>query len=379
MGADRLLVVDDDEFQREVLRLQLASLGWDQVCMAASGEEALAYVEQHGGNICAIIADLSMPEMDGLVLMRHLAQRGCQAGIILLSGMHSEILHSAAGLASAHGLDIRGVLAKPCTPEQLQALLADMPHSTTIGRVGGNAQTLTRERLQAARTVGVEVLARWPCADGGRIGPVSFVPALEGAGLADELFFAITRQVVADVAQWRAQGLNLSAAINMSMDTAHNLETPDRLGQLISAAGLHNSDFVIERTESRLMVERSLALETLTRLSLMGFVLSIDDFGTGYSSLVQLIDLPFRELKIDGSFVQRAATEPKAEAILRIAIMLGVNLQMNVIAEGVETAEQLEFLRACGGAIVQGIHIARPMPYAACTQWLVNNHAGTAA
>ena len=75
----------------------------------------------------------------------------------------------------------------------------------------------------------------------------------------------------------------------------------------------------------------------------------------------------------NGRLVRRAATEPKAEAILRIAIMLGVNLKMNVVAEGVETAEQLEFLRACGGSIVQGFHIARPMPYAACTQWLVNN------
>jgi len=133
---------------------------------------------------------------------------------------------------------------------------------------------------------------------------------------------------------------------------------------------LSPADFVIEVTESRLMVERSLAMETLTRLSLMGFVLSIDDFGTGYSSLVQLTDLPFKELKIDGSFVQRASTERKARAILSISIMIGLNLEMEVIAEGVETEGQLEFLRACGGTIVQGYQIARPMPFAACTEWL---------
>ena len=202
------------------------------------------------------------------------------------------------------------------------------------------------------------------------IGPNRFVPAIEAAGLADELFFAIARQVVVDLRAWRQQRIQIKAAINMSMDTALNLEMPERLGELVTAAGLQPGDLIIEVTESRLMVERSLAMETLTRLSLMGFVLSIDDFGTGYSSLVQLIDLPFRELKIDGSFVQRASRERKAEAILRISILIGVNLQMDVIAEGVETAEQLEFLRGHGGTIVQGYQIARPMPVAACTAWL---------
>jgi EAL domain-containing protein (putative c-di-GMP-specific phosphodiesterase class I) len=115
-------------------------------------------------------------------------------------------------------------------------------------------------------------------------------------------------------------------------------------------------------------------METLTRLSLMGFVLSIDDFGTGYSSLVQLVDLPFKELKIDGSFVQRASTERKAEAILRISITIGLNLGMSVTAEGVETQEQMEFVRLCGGTIVQGYHLARPMPFVACTEWLQRAH-----
>jgi len=116
-----------------------------------------------------------------------------------------------------------------------------------------------------------------------------------------------------------------------------------------------------------------LAMETLTRLSLMGFTLSIDDFGTGYSSLVQLIDLPFGELKIDGSFVQRASHEHKAQSMLKIAILLGHSLGMQVTAEGVETTEQLEFVRANGGQVVQGYHFAKPMPWAACTDWLVQH------
>lgn len=387
--ANMILVVDDDEFQRDLIGMQLASLGWENVTLASSGEEALIHFEVHGQSISAIITDLSMPGMDGAVLMRHLAQRGFQAGIILLSGVQDEILSSAAGLASAHGLSILGVLTKPSSPDQLRNLLAGLrsPAAHTNQPIVEHA--LEPERLAAAlaaneftpwyqpkvdiridKAVGAEALARWPQPGGGMISPGTFVPAIEAAGLADELFFAMTRQVVADMVIWRKQNIEIKTAINMSMDTAHNLEVPERLGKIVSAAGLQPSDFVIEVTESRLMVERSLAMETLTRLSLMGFILSIDDFGTGYSSLVQLTDLPFKELKIDGSFVQRASSERKAQAILRISIMIGLNLDMAVIAEGVETLGQLEFLRSCGGTIVQGYQIARPMPFAACTEWL---------
>ena len=389
MYDNLILVVDDDEFQLELLQLQLAALGHGEVLLATGGDEALAQFERHGTQISVIISDLSMPGMDGLVLMRHLAQRGFSASFILLSGATDEILSSAAGLAQAHHLDLLGVMSKPCAPERLRELLiARQPRSVGLSAKRIEA-ALTPQRLTQAltadefipwyqpkvdihsgETVSVEALARWPVEAGGMIGPGRFVPAIEAAGLADELFFAVVRGVLADLASWRGQGIMIKAAINMSMDTALNLAIPEQLLRLVQTSGLHPADLIIEVTESKLMVERTLAMETLTRLSLMGFVLSIDDFGTGYSSLVQLVDLPFRELKIDGSFVQRASSERKAEAILRISVTIGLTLGMSVVAEGVETAEQMEFLRSCGGTIVQGYHLARPMPFAACSAWL---------
>jgi len=390
-GAPIVLLVDDDEFHLDMIHAQLQGIGYGRVICATSGAQALAELETWGQAIVAIICDLSMPDMDGLVLIRHLAQRHLGAGIVLLSGAQGEILQSAARLVSAHQMNLLGVLAKPCSSDQLQQVLSRL-QPPCAPSVPDNAAELTPQRLAQAlaqgefvpwyqpkvdirsgHVVGVEALARWPAVSGGMIGPGRFVPAMEAAGLADELFFTMARQVAHDLTGWQRQHLVIKVALNLSMTTALNLAVPEQLLQIVRTAGLQPSDFIIEVTESQLMVDRALIMESLTRLSLMGFTLSIDDFGTGYSSLVQLIDLPFKELKIDGSFVQRASTEQKAQSVLRMAILLGNNLAMQVVAEGVETQEQLEFVRLWGGHMVQGYHFARPMPLAACTDYLLRH------
>ena len=388
-ATDMILVVDDEEIQLEILYVQLLNMGWKQICFASSGVDALAQYDAHGKKISIIISDLSMPGMDGAVLMRNLAQRGCKAGIILLSGLDDHILISAAGLANAHGLRILGILPKPCMPDSLKKLLqAALPNSPPPGSAPqlellsfarlGRALALEeftpwyqpKVDIRSNQAVSLEALARWPQRGGRLIEACDFIPAIEAACLCDELFFLMARQIVADLLSWRCRGIQLAVAINLSMDTAHNLGLPEWLLQLVVSAGLSPRDLIVEVTESRLMVDRPLAMETLTRLSLMGFGLSIDDFGTGYSSLTQLADLPFTEIKIDGSFVRRASQERKAQAIVRSSIQIGANLGMDVIAEGVETSEQLEFLRSCGCTLVQGYLIARPMPFSACTDWL---------
>lgn len=385
-----VLVVDDEELQRVIISEQLHDIGVLEVLTAVSGTDALQVFDDTGQSVDIVVCDLFMPGMDGLVLMRNLAQRHVTPAVILVSGNDEEILQSAEGLGQAHGLHLLGILTKPCDPHRLAQLIQDYLRTPARRHFMGSTDSLLRQDLalglaqcefvpwyqpkldlQTGNAIGVEALARWIRQDGKTIGPAQFIPAMETEGLVDELFFQMARQAASDLAHWHALGIKCTTAINLSMDTAKLLDLPERLSTIVTEGGLQNADLVIEVTESRLAVDRSLTLETLTRLSLMGFTLSIDDFGTGYSSLVQLIDLPFRELKIDGSFVRRANTERKAETVLHIALMLGKLLHMKVVAEGVETAEQLEHLKSWGAQTVQGYHIARPMPFEACTEWLI--------
>ena len=384
-----VLIIDDDEFQRSVLALQLAELGYPNVLYAESGIQALAVLDKEERNISLIISDLHMPNMDGFVLMRHLADRYVEIALILTSGVGKEILNSAGVLANAHGLNLLGVLSKPHSLQSLRDLLGEL--SVSQRRSTYIHKTLSSDRLKAAiaaedflpwyqpkvslrenKVIGVEALARWPLNGDEMVGPNVFIPMIEKLGLADELFFSMARQVANDTECWRKQGIHLISAINLSMETAYCLELPERLMQIVLDNDLQPTDFVIEITESRLMANRSSGMETLTRLSMMGFALSIDDFGTGYSSLVQLVDLPFNELKIDGSFVRRFDKDKKSAEVVRIATMLGRNLGMKVVAEGVETKEQLDFVRECSVDIIQGYYYSRPMPFKDCTSWLLS-------
>jgi EAL domain-containing protein (putative c-di-GMP-specific phosphodiesterase class I)/DNA-binding NarL/FixJ family response regulator len=341
-----------------------------------------------------------MPEMDGAQLLRHLADIQCQARIVLVSAISHDLMESLVQLGLSHGLRLIGSVHKPIGPQ----VLGDMLGRGTLAK-GAAASTrnttsgldLTPARLRAAaqsheihpwyqpkvdsarlRVVGVEALARWRLPDGTLVGPDKFIPAMESQGLFDELFFCIFEQVLADLERWNHTGLATKAAINLSMDCAFHLDLPERMNTVLQRFAVSRDQIVIEVTESRLMEDRAAALETLSRISLAGFRLSMDDFGTGYSSLAQVASLPFNELKVDASFVQRALVDRKARAIVLSVVTLGSSLELDVVAEGVETIEQLDLLRGCNAPTIQGYLIARPMPCAQLLEWIGRWRPGSA-
>mgnify|MGYP001179625694 CR=1 FL=1 len=391
---ETVLIVDDDVFQLEIIHSNVVKLGFGRVLVATDGEKALEILRQ-SQDVTTLLLDVCMPQMDGPQLLRQLAAINCKSRIFLVSGVSNDQLISIGELGRSHGLNIVGYMRKPVGINVMKKMLENQAHSAQY-RSGDSNLDISRERLSTAlklgeihpwyqpkvdskrlRVVGVEALARWRLPDGKMVSPYQFIPVIEAEGLSNELFFSIFAQVLADLRRWLDAGHKIKASVNLSMDCTFHLDLPDRICSAIQHHGVDKDQIVIEVTESRLMEDRASALETLNRITLAGLQLSIDDFGTGYSSLSQVAALPFSELKVDGSFVQKSLADNKAKAIVLSTVTLGRTLGMNVVAEGVEVFEQLDLLRECEASTIQGYLIARPMSGHDFVCWLNAWRPGT--
>ena len=160
---------------------------------------------------------------------------------------------------------------------------------------------------------------------------------------------------------WKSLSHTIPISVNISASNITSLSLPEQVGELLESKQLDSAMLTLEITETVLMGELVTSLDILTRLRLKGIGLSIDDFGTGYSSLSQLHKVPFSELKIDQSFVSAMIEDEQARAIVKTCIMLGHELKMKVVAEGVESEAQLKLLRHMGCDISQGFFCSKPV------------------
>ncbi|MCP4040522.1 MAG: EAL domain-containing protein, partial [Gammaproteobacteria bacterium] len=167
-------------------------------------------------------------------------------------------------------------------------------------------------------------------------------------------------QAVQQEQQWQSAGIELPVAVNISAGDITSLTLPEQLAELLEDNKLDPKRLTLEVTEGVLMGELVTSLDILTRLRLKGIRLSIDDFGTGYSSLSQLHRVPFSELKIDRGFVAHMTKDDEARAIVKTCNQLGQELNMRVVAEGVEDQLSWDLLADLGCDLAQGYFIARP-------------------
>lgn len=337
-----------------------------------------------------LVLDLHMPEMDGIEVMRKLAQMEDAPKLILVSGHDEGVLHAAEKLGKAHNLKILASMTKPVSINRLQQLLARHEPDSAGRNHGSQAavQALTPAELGQAirddqlvlhyqpqieiatgKLFGVEALVRWQHPELGLIYPDRFISLAEQNGLMQALTKWVIEAAVKQEQQWRNEGISLSISANISALDITGLTLPEQLGDLLAEKMLDPTRLTLEVTESALMGELVTSLDILTRLRLKGIGLSIDDFGTGYSSLSQLHRVPFTELKIDLSFVLAMVDDPEARAIVKTCILLGHELNMQVVAEGVETEEHLKLLKLMGCDVAQGYFFSRPMPGSELLSW----------
>jgi diguanylate cyclase (GGDEF)-like protein/PAS domain S-box-containing protein len=219
--------------------------------------------------------------------------------------------------------------------------------------------------IRTNRVTGMEALVRWQHPELGLIPPVEFIPLAEDTGLIVSLDEWVMRAACAQNKAWQVEGF---PPLRVSSNLSARLFRQPGLGAMIARV-LHETElapgfFDLELTESSVMGDAEAAIETLRALKSMGVQVSIDDFGTGYSSLSYLKRFPVDYLKIDRSFIREATNEPDDAAIVMAIITLAHSLNLKVIAEGVETEEQLRFLRLLRCDEVQGYLVSRPVPAA---------------
>ncbi|HZY19974.1 MAG TPA: sensor domain-containing phosphodiesterase [Ramlibacter sp.] len=217
--------------------------------------------------------------------------------------------------------------------------------------------------IATGRIVGVEALIRWVHPERGLVHPSEFVPALEATGLIREVGRHILLRAVADWQRWRSAGLPAPrVAVNVAAAQLRHGELIAHLREALCAIGNHAGALGIEVTESVLIGDMERAVELLRQVRALGVPVAIDDFGTGYSSLSYIVTLPIDEVKIDRSFVRRIATDPAYRGLVAACVGLARNLNLKVIAEGVETREQADELLALRCEQAQGFLYSAPVP-----------------
>lgn len=385
MIENRVLIIDDDQRICRIIKRVADDLGIESFAID-NPELFEATILDFQPNI--IFMDLQMPRLDGVELLRKLADQHSEAAIILASGMDKSVIETTGELGNSLGLNMAGFLQKPIEIDTMIAIL-QRPFETVTTQAPKSIK-VTEEELEKAITqnelvvhyqpqihlssgkiVGLEALVRWQHPEHGLLLPDVFIPMAEQKKeLIDLLTYSVLDNVLHNSTLKKIITSDIKVSINLSARMLHDLSLPDKVAKVLAEHDFDPDRLVVEITESGAMEDPALTMDILTRLRLKNIRLSIDDFGTGFSSLVQLYRMPFNEIKVDKSFVMKAMDDKEAATIVRTTIELGHGLGLKVVAEGIEGKETLDWLKELGCDIGQGYFISRPVDVDNLESWV---------
>ncbi|WP_095050770.1 EAL domain-containing protein [Pseudomonas sp. Irchel s3h9] len=369
-----ILIVEDHPFQHLYLQNLFSELGDFDLACAKDGEEALDCLKQRDFDL--VLTDLLMPGMDGVQFIQGLAAQRSRPALAIMSAASRRMLMGASLVASNLQVKVIGLISKPvnaaalrCLIDQLQALRQSVPAAIHPGidrqsicnaLDNGELQAWfqPKKALNNGRIVAAEALVRWNHPEHGTLLPGVFLPALIAFGLEEPLLWCVLKQAIAAQAIWREQGYDIPVSINLPTHLLNSHDLPDRILAFVLAHQGLPARICFELMECSVPDDISNFYAGACRLRIKGFGLSQDDFGKGYSSYMNLVSAPFTELKIDRALVQGCNANAELAQALTSIVSLGRQLGLTVVAEGVETAQELALLRKIDCTQVQGFLIS---------------------
>ncbi len=355
-----------DEVLKEVSQRLLNTLGESNLVARLGGDEfavLLPNCDEEKANRTAKLLDDTLAET--MSIGEYQLRSAGSIGIAMApkNGTDSKELLRCADVAMYNAKNARAPFAFYNTDEDTNQL-------TTLSIIADFRQALEQGDLslvyqpkfdiKAGCISGVEALLRWKHPTLGMISPIDIIPVAEQCGLISQLTHWTLVTALSQLKEWHKLGFKFSVAVNMSAQMLHDRESVDLIINDLTNSGVAAELLTIEVTESAMMMDPECAGEILARLNEQGIILSIDDFGTGYSSLAYIHTLPIKELKLDRSFVSDLGLEGKDTVIVNTAIELAHNLNLKLVAEGVEHAHSLDYLASIDCDIVQGYYLCKP-------------------
>jgi len=372
----RLLVFDDDEALGRLVA-RVAGMAGLEATAVSEVEPFRQALREEGPEV--VVLDLQLGPTDGIEQVRYLADQNYRGSLVLMSGFDVRVLETAGALARGLHLSVEAVLQKPVRVQELEQLLRGLrlrqptPDSLRDAIVRKQLalefQPVVTRHPRSLRLV--EALVRWNHPELGRLNPAEFVAMAESDPAAIN---ALTDWVLQHAMEaWKsldAAGVRVPVTVNVSSRNLLDLALPDRVEAWLRQAGMPAEMLCLEVTEGAAFNDPNLTMDVLSRLRLKGVQLALDDFGTGYASLRLLRQMPFGVIKIDQSFVQDMLESRDSSVIVKCIVDLARNMEMESIAEGVETEAVATRLEQMKVSALQGHLIAPAMPVDQVPAWL---------